>query len=309
MKHKIFSSALLTTTVMTAALSTVANPADAFVIANTKGTWDNANISAGYTIGSDGYAARPWNDVIFQENGNDNQVRWGDSVYGSTQTWAYNWADRQAGYRYDYGWYTDHNNQWVEGWHHTEFVSEYEKKSGLGFEGVSNLSIEAGDIFNVGSLTHFNQTIKLNGKDVKSTEFSLELDFGENTIGTQVFDFTLNVDETNNQQSVCPYETSGYGCSDRITWDFAIDQENSFMHDGEEYTLELMGFSQQVAASSLVTEFISNEKANNSANLFARLVKVDTTQDIPEPASLLGIVGLGLFAVGSRRKKVSQLID
>ncbi|MEL7067715.1 MAG: THxN family PEP-CTERM protein [Cyanobacteria bacterium J06581_3] len=308
MKPNIFSSALVGTTVIAAALG-AANPAEAFVLANTKGSWDNAKISAGYTIGSDGYAARPWNDVIFQENGNDSQVRWGDSVYGSNETWAYNYADRMAGHNYDYGWYTNPNGYWVEGWHHYDYVSEYEKKSGLGFEGVSGLSIDTGDIFNVGSLTHFNQTIWTNGKIATSAELSLELDFGANSIGTQVFDFTLNIDETDNDQAVCPYQTSGYGCSDKITWDFAIDQESSFMYENEEYTLELIGFSEQVAASSIVNEFISNEKADNSANLFARLIKVDTTQDIPEPASILGLAGLGLFAVTSRKKRVSQLLE
>ena len=307
MKPNIFSSALVGTTVIAAAFG-AANPAEAFVIANTKGSWDNAKISAGYTIGSDGYAAGLWNDVIFQEDGNDSQVRWGDSVHGSHETWAYNPNDHSAGHNYKHGWYTDHNGQWVKGWHHYEYVSEYAKKSGLGFEGVSNLSIDAGDIFNVGDLTHFNQTIWQNGKDVTSTDFSLELDFGENTIGTQIFDFTLNVDETNNNQDVCPYQTSGYGCSDKITWDFVIDQQNSFMYENEEYTLELMGFSDQVAAGNIVSEFISNEKADNSASLFARLVKVDTTQDIPEPASILGLAGLGLFAMTSRKKRASQLI-
>ncbi|MFK8182056.1 MAG: THxN family PEP-CTERM protein [Phormidesmis sp.] len=308
MKPNFLSLTLIGTSIAATSLG-MANPAAAFVIANTKGSWDNAKISSGYTIGSDGYAAGPWNDVIFQETGNDTQLRWGDSIYGSNETWAYNWSDRQAGHNYDYGWYTDHNGHWVEGWHHYDYVSPYEKKSGLGFEGVSNLSIDVGDIFNVGSLTHFNQTIWLNGKDVTSADFSIELDFGENTIGTQAFDFTMRVDETDNSQAVCPYQTIGYGCSDKITWDFAIDQQSSFMYEDEEYTLELMGFSDQVAASSIVNEFISNEKADNSANLFARLVKIDRTQDIPEPASIFGLAGLGLFALTSRKKRVSQLLS
>ena len=81
------------------------------------------------------------------------------------------------------------------------------------------------------------------------------------------------------------------------------------MHEGQEYTLELVGFAEQVAAqSNIVNEFISQEGGDNSAGLFARLVAINGAEEIPEPASLLGLLGLGLFVAHSRKKRVSQLI-
>ena len=195
----------------------------------------------------------------------------------------------------------------VQGWYNYDYVSRYEDKSGLGFEGVSNLSISAGEIFNIGSLTHFNQTIWLNGKDAVSTDFSLDLNFSDPNIGDQTFNFAFSIDETLNSAAVCEYQTdAGKGCSDKITWDWSIDESSSFMYNGEEYTLELMGFSERVAAASIVNEFISQEDGNNSAGLFARLIAVDDSKDIPEPASLLGLLGLSLFVVQSRQQRNSQ---
>jgi len=310
MNNKLFSSVFIGTSLSALALG-IASPASAFVITNTSGSWDNATLSGGSLVGSSGVAASVGNDVIFRNDGNDSQVRWGDSVEGYGAVWDFSWNSYYAGYETYYGeYYSWHEGGWVEDYYHYEYFSDYEKKSGLGFTGVSDLNVTEGQTFQVGNLTHFNQTIWGNGKDATSAEFSLDLDFGDFGIGTQTFDFTFSVDETDNHAEVCPYLTTGDGgCSDRITWDWAIDESSSFMHEGQEYTLELVGFSEQVAASSIVNEFISQEKRDNSAGLFAKLVTVDRTKDIPEPASLLGLAGLGLFFLQSGKKRVSQLLD
>lgn len=304
MKPNFFSFVLLGTGIATTTLSLNAASAEAFLLTNTSGRWDNALLSNGYVIGSDGYAAGPWNDIVFQESGNSAQVRWGNSVNAVHKDWAFDWGDYYAGHDYEEGWYTNSHSQSVWGWHHDDQVSRYEDKSGLGFEGVSNLSIDVGEVFNIGSLTHFNQTIWLDGKDAKSADFSLDLDFGDVGLGTQTFDFSFLIDETNNNAAVCSYQTdAGKGCSDKISWDWSIDESSSFMHEGEEYTLELVGFSERVAAASTKRNFISQEDGNNSAGLFARLIAVDHSKDIPEPTSLLSLAGLGLFVAGKRKRK------
>ena len=307
MKSNFFSSISIGTSIVAATLGLSANPVDAFVITNTSASWDNALLSNGTVVGSNGVKVAPSNDLVFRENGNSSQVRWGDSVNGQWQKWAFDWDDYNAGHSYNYGRYKNTRGKWVEGWYNYEYASNYEEKSGLGFEGVSNLSIKAGETFNVGNLTHFNQTIWLNGKDAVSTDFSLDLDFGDFGIGKQTFNFAFSIDETLNSADVCEYQTdAGKGCSDKITWDWSIDESSSFMHEGKEYTLELVGFAEQVAASNIVNEFISQENGNNSAGLFARLVAIDNGQDIPEPASLLGIAGLGLFVARSRKQRNSH---
>ena len=306
-----------------AAISMSATAANAFVITNTSATWDNVTLTNGDIVGSVGEAASDSNQVVFREVDGESQVRWGEAVYGWTweEKWELETREVQTTERQRVeGWYQNRRGRWKYGWHWknvttTETVEEWvdnggwvaptaDYKSGLGFAGVSDLSLDVGEVFSIGSLTHYNQTIWSDVAFGTASDFSLALDFGDSGIGSQTFDFSFTVDETINQQTVCPYQTTdGLGCSDKIAWDFSVDETNSFMHNGEEYTLELVGFANQVAASSIVNEFISQEKANNSADLFARLVKVDSTKDIPEPASLLGLAGLSLFFVRSQQKK------
>ncbi|MEL6555362.1 MAG: hypothetical protein AAFQ63_18160, partial [Cyanobacteria bacterium J06621_11] len=113
MKPTFLSSVVLGSTVMASTLSTIANPVEAFVITNTSGEWDNAQLSNGLLVGSGGIAANPQNNVLFQEEGNDSQVRWGNSVSGSWEKWAFNWDDHDAGHKYKKGWYTNEHGQSV----------------------------------------------------------------------------------------------------------------------------------------------------------------------------------------------------
>lgn len=316
-----------------ATISAVAQPADAFVITNTSASWDNVSLNGGQLVGSDGVAASEENYVNFLNQDDDSQVRWGVAANGWTKEYYWDTVEKEVEVEKEkYVWRkvykkgkpvykkngkpkykkvkvkyktTETVQQQVKKFNWKRPSSDYQ--SGLGYEGVSNLNIEAGDIFNIGQLTHFNQTIYDYGLIGENAEFSLNLDFGENSIGSQQFNFAFSIDETLNQQEVCPYQTEeGKGCSDQITWDFSIDQENSFTYQNEEYALELVGFGKELASKGIVNEFISQEGQNNSANLFARLVKVDRTQDIPEPTSLLGLAGMGLFFARSRKKKSEE---
>jgi len=324
MKSKFLSYSLAGAGLVAVSIGMSANAANAFVITNTSATWDNVTLTNGNVVGSLGEAASDDNHVVFREVDGESQVRWGEAVYG--WTWEENWeletqeVEKTEKQR-THGWYQKRNGRWKKGWHWetvttVETVEEWvdngswveptaDFKSGLGFAGVTDLSLTVGEVFSIGSLTHYNQTIWSDVAFGTAADFSLALDFGDSNIGSQTFDFTFAVDETLNSQTVCPYQTTaGQGCSDRISWDFAVDETSSFMHNGEEYTLELVELANQVAANGIVNDFISQEKANNSADLFAKLVKVDPSKDIPEPASMLGLAGFGLFFLQSRQKRM-----
>ena len=324
MKSNFLSSAFIGTGLIAVSLGAAANPAEAFSLANTEGTWNNVTLSNGSVVGLGGEAANATNNVVFRDVDGESQVRVGSAVNG--WTWQENWEEetyevetRKVEWvpkwkwnRRRRKWQDQGSYKWVtktetkthrvdNGW---RVAQTDEIKSGQGIAGVSNLALEGGQVFSVGKLTHFNQTIWANGTDATNASLSLDLDFSDTGLGKQSFDFNINIDETLNNATTCAYATdAGKGCSDRITWDWAVDQESAFEYEGDQYTLELVGFSQQVAASSIVNDFVSQEDGNNSANLFARIVKVDTTQDIPEPASLLGLAGLGLFAVKTKKKQ------
>ncbi|MGB3297764.1 MAG: choice-of-anchor K domain-containing protein [Phormidesmis sp.] len=309
-----------------------AQPADAFLITNTSATWDNVTLSGGDLVGSKGIAASNANQVKFLDVNGQSQVRWGNAVYGGhyenraetitkevqvpktrwVQVPVYNKKGKLKGYEDE-----------KQTYYVTETVTEnitkkvwvpptYENQSGLGYKGVSNLDLAVNEVFNLGQLTHFNQTIYINSLVGEKAEFSLNLDLGDN-IGSKKFNFAFSIDETlnntgnNNNGKACAYQTdAGKGCSDKIAWDFAINEKNTFEYQNEKYSLELVGFGSELAGHSIVNNFISQEGGNNSASLFARLVKVDNTKDIPEPASLLGLAGLGLYFARSRKKRVEE---
>jgi len=316
-------SALVSAGIVTATLGAVSQPADAFTIRSTSASWDNVTTTSGDIIGSEGIAASEKNFVKFLDADGVSQVRWGEGyVTGTRKAHRYEKKNKRTRRQHDVKWgtYTTKKGKQKNGWvkDYSYFSTDYKNQSGLGYQGVSDLDIEVGDVFNLGTLTHFNQTIvqsryingvKVNRPAGESAEFSLNLDLGDE-IGVQDFAFSFSIDETRNNKgnngngADCAYETeAGLGCSDKINWDFVLDQSNSFDYEGEEYSLELVGFADSMTNPSVVTNFISQEERNNSASIFARLVKVDTTQDIPEPTSLLGLAGLGLFFVRSRKKQ------
>ena len=312
-------------------LGAVAQPAEAFLITNTSASWDNVSLSGGGLVGSKGILASDDNQIKFLDMGGQSQVRWGNAYYGGyykdnfetvtkeVQAPKTEWVKvpvykrgKLKGYQYEEQTYyvtetvtqTVNNKVWVP--------PTYKNQSGLGYKGVSNLDLAANEIFNLGELTHFNQTIYNNELVGEKAEFSLNLDLGDN-IGSKKFNFAFSIDETanntgyNDNGRACAYQTdAGKGCSDKITWDFAINQKNTFEYENERYSLELVGFGSELASRGIVHDFISQEGGNNSASLFARLVKVDSAKDIPEPASLLGLAGLGLYFVRSRQKRSEE---
>lgn len=172
-------------------------------------------------------------------------------------------------------------------------------KSGLGFKGVGALDLNVGEVFNLGRLTHYNKTI-WSGSAADAADLKVDLDFG---FGTQSFDFTMNIDETRNDAGyhaggVCPYYTTSFGCSDSITWSNSISA-NTFKIGTDEYKLDLVGFSDSLDVSTIKNQFISQEGANSHAHIFAQVTQLTpAVQDIPEPASL---IGLGLFGFAAAR--------
>ena len=327
MKTKNFST-LIGAGVIATTLGVLSQPADAFTIGGTSASWDNVTLKSGDLVGTDGILADLDNKVNFLDVDGSNQVRWGSAYYGGhyqdnfeevtteyrvkKQKWVkvpkykrgkfngYKWR-KKSYYVTETKTETVNNKIWVP--------PTYKNQSGLGYAGVSNLDVDVNEVFNLGQLTHFNQTIWGDGLAGTNSEFSLQLDLGDG-IGSKNFDFAFSIDETrnnkgnNNNGKDCAYHTTaGLGCSDKIAWDFSLNEKNTFEYEDEKYSLELVGFGSDLSSSNIVNEFISQEGGDNSANLFARLVKVDTTKDIPEPASLLGLAGLGLFFARSRKKQ------
>jgi hypothetical protein len=190
------------------------------------------------------------------------QVRWGDPAYHSNPTWR--------------------------------------DQSGLGFRGVGQTDIQLNQIFRLGTLQHYNETI-WGGTAASSADLGISLDFAN--IGVKNFNFNLQIDETPNVAGTCAYY-SDTACSDKISWSNQYASE-SFSHNGKQYTLQLDGF-RETAGGALVNHFISQEGGTSQAHLFGSIVQVPT-EEVPEPLTMMGsAVALGFGGMFQKKRNAKK---
>ncbi|MBD2212634.1 THxN family PEP-CTERM protein [Calothrix sp. FACHB-156] len=167
-------------------------------------------------------------------------------------------------------------------------------QSGLGFKGVGSVDFDVNTVFQIGSLTHYNNAIAA-GTAASKVDLGLKLNFNSLPITSQTFNFSFNIDETLNSGK-CAYGSNSQGCADKIT--FSTPKNfNTFSIAGVDYTLQLLGFREK-PTSTTVTNFISQEGRSNSAFLYAKITAVPPKR-VPESSSALGVVAFGALAASS----------
>jgi len=171
-------------------------------------------------------------------------------------------------------------------------------QSGLGFTGVGLTNFEIDQIFEVGTLRHFNTPIS-GGTGADSVPLNIALSLSDPLIN-QTFDFNFVIDETSNVPPCQFASDPGNPCSDKISFSNAVSSSN-FMIDGTKYTLELLGF-RDTPAGTPVNAFISQEGSTNSATLFAKIT-TPPSEKVPEPTAMVGLGLLGLYIMGRRNQK------
>jgi len=158
---------------------------------------------------------------------------------------------------------------------------------------INNASID-GSIFDLGMFTHNNYPIfnfNFTGADL---DLSLDIFDGVDLLASETFSFTFGHNETANSLPCDPLGSTI--CPDVVSIPLAItsDTVNIF---GENYTLELLGFS-STGLGDVTTQFITEEGQSNSATLYGSLVKAS----VPEPSSYL-LLGIGLLGLAFRKIK------
>jgi hypothetical protein len=170
------------------------------------------------------------------------------------------------------------------------------EKSGLAFNGVNNLSFDVGEIFKIGTLTHFNRPTF--SPAATAADLGIALNFNNPGGLSKMFNFTFGIDNTPNVAANCPGDNPP--CDDIISFPNVLPSE-TFEFMGMTFTLELVKFADTIDGSG-TNQFVSPEGEDNSTMLFGKITKVD----VPEPGSILGLLflgGLGASSLQSRKSK------
>jgi hypothetical protein len=148
------------------------------------------------------------------------------------------------------------------------------------------------ELFKIGDLEYFNGSVLysidevVSDTTVKSVPLNLSLSLTNPLELNEVFGFNFELENTLNIGT--PEENA----------DSVIIVNNmsnrSFTFDGEKYTLELVGFSQDGGETN-VNEFRVLEAESTTAALYGKISRVSPTQTVPEPITIAGLSLLGIY--------------
>ncbi len=156
-------------------------------------------------------------------------------------------------------------------------------------------TIDGESVFKVGDFIYRNgSTWNSSGIDGVSLDISLYI--ASPMINTSGFNFDFSIINT-------PNITGNNVTDGDIVTTINPFSDTTFMYNGIDYTLELIGFSSDLGVT-IQNDFSSPERTTASAGIYARITS-EIPNPVPEPATIF-LMGLGLFSiVGIRRRKKS----
>ncbi|NJK36886.1 MAG: hypothetical protein HC835_07390 [Oscillatoriales cyanobacterium RM2_1_1] len=168
----------------------------------------------------------------------------------------------------------------------------------LQYDGVG-FTTEIDQLFPLGEIEYRNGEVFTGSHNLDASNFPLaiELSFLNPLTATNTFNYRFSLLQTLNQ--------TGDPVLDADTLSFAADgvSTDTFNFEGTEYTLQLVGFSND-GGSTILEEFVLPEEATVNALLYAQLTAAaQESTPIPEPGLLVGIGLLGVYLSGTRFKR------
>lgn len=177
------------------------------------------------------------------------------------------------------------------------------------YDGTS-FDADVGSLFNLGNLSYRNGSTWNNFDG----DFSLNiaLSFTNPVNSTNIFNFSFNILNTINATGNSIVD------GDRLRFSTAGISSQSFNYNGVDYTLQLVGFSSN-SGQTIVSDFNSPEGNTAQASLYGKITSVNSppptqtdasnprdttaidTRRVPEPASVAGLLLLGVFFAAGRR--------
>ncbi|NJM72415.1 MAG: PEP-CTERM sorting domain-containing protein [Scytonema sp. RU_4_4] len=165
----------------------------------------------------------------------------------------------------------------------------------LTFTGNSFSADDIGSLFKVGDLEYYNGKVE-DKTSVDSVPLDLTLSFINPGNFSEVFNFNFQLVNTTN-----------LGGNAEDDADIVYIKDNfgtrSFKFEGNEYQLNLSGFSQNSGNTS-VNKFSVLEDSKTTAGIYARITQVTPPKQIPESGGIVGLSLLGIYLI-SHKKSLS----
>ncbi len=151
---------------------------------------------------------------------------------------------------------------------------DFADQSGFGFEGERGISVPTdGTPFMLGTFTHYNTTTNIDLADYNPLEI-VELTMTLSGSVDAVLKCTITLDETANDDVPCmfPDAPNDPPCGEKVTIASEPLQTKILAIDGEQYTLEIVGFTDCDVPGTPTKIFYTHEMAADKACLYATLV-------------------------------------
>jgi hypothetical protein len=165
----------------------------------------------------------------------------------------------------------------------------------LTFNGTSFKS-DFDSLFKIGDLTYFNGTVPLY-TNVKTVPLNLRVSFKNPIQIEEVFDYNFNLVSTRND-SPNPEDNADF------VFPSPAAVNRTFAYNGNEYTLELTGFSQDEGATS-AREFRVLEGATTTAAIYGKVTTV--RRKVLEPQVILGLCTMGGYMLARKKNLLAKI--
>ncbi|NMF62386.1 choice-of-anchor K domain-containing protein [Brasilonema octagenarum] len=177
--------------------------------------------------------------------------------------------------------------------HPDDFENNYGTPANqLTFTGNPFWADDVGSLFKVGDLEYYNGKVE-ESTSVDSVPLNLTLSFTNPGTFREVFNFGFQLVNTPN-----------LGQNPEDDADIVYIKDNfstrSFNFEGNEYQLNLIGFSQN-GGNTPVNKFSVLEGDRTTAGIYARMTRITPAKQTPEPAGIVGLSVLGIYLVTHKK--------